>query len=98
MRDGMFEVVVLIFFLSIYVRMWFVMRDFKYLYNRVNELHAHVFMEPGDIQVGDGDNYQVMSLDEFTDRFGFDPRDAETTPATDGKASSEVIDAWDNDR
>ncbi len=55
-------------------------------------------MEPGDIQVGDGDNYQVMSLDEFTDRFGFDPRDAETTPATDGKASSEVIDAWDNDR
>jgi hypothetical protein len=54
MRDGMFEVVVLIFFLSIYVRMWFVMRDFKYLYNRVNELHANVFMEPGDIQVGDG--------------------------------------------
>jgi|FLOH01.1.fsa_nt_gi hypothetical protein len=98
MRDGMFEVVVLIFFLSIYVRMWFVMRDFKYLYNRVNELHANVFMEPGDIQVGDGDNYQVMSLDEFTDRFGFDPRDAETTPTTVEKASSEVIDAWDNDR
>jgi hypothetical protein len=92
--DYWFEVTVLMFFISIYVRMWFVMRDFKYLYNKVNELHAHVFMEPGDIQVGDGDNYQVMSLEQFKDQFGFDPTE-EKTPATD-KASSEEIDAWDN--
>jgi len=92
--DYWFEVTMLMFFVSLYVRMWFVMRDIRNMNKKVHEIHAHVFMQAGDIQVGDGDNYQVMSLEQFKDHFGFDPT-SEKTPATD-KASSEEIEAWDN--
>jgi len=41
------------------------------------------------------ENFHIMGLEEFKDRFGFDPR-GEETPATDEKASASEIDAWDN--
>ena len=94
---GWIEIIPIIFVMGIYGRLWFLIRDFKALYTMVSDMHDHVFMKTGDVQVGDGDNFQVLSLDEFMDRFGFDPRD-EQTPATDEKkkASSSEIEAWDN--
>jgi len=81
--------------MGMYARLWFVMREIKCIHDLVHEIHDHVFMKPNDIQVSDGDNFHVMELEEFMDKFGFDPRQ-EKTPATDEKASASEIEAWDN--
>ena len=96
MIENWLEITVIVFFVAMYARMWFIMRDFHRLTNMVHDLHDHVFMQTGDVQVGDGDNFHVMSLEDFKDRFGFDPRGEEPPNTYDGKASASEIEAWDN--
>lgn len=89
-----FEFVVILFFAGIYARLWFVIRDVKCIHDLVHEIHDHVFMKTGDVQVSDGENFHVMSLDDFVDRFGFDPTEPESDNSD--KADTATIEAWDN--
>lgn len=93
MWDYWFEVIVLMCFASIFIRMWFVRREIKIIHNMLYELYSHVFMQTGDVQVNDGENYQVISLEEFIERFGFDPSEQDSENAE--KADSATIQAWD---
>lgn len=88
--------IIIFLLVGMYARLWFVVRDMKCIHDLVHEIHDHVFMKPNDIQVSDGDNFHVMDLEEFMDRFGFDPRDEETPATDEKKASASEIDAWDN--
>ena len=87
--------IIIFFLVGIYARLWFLVRDMKGIHDLVHEIHDHVFLKPNHVQVGDGDSFHVMDLEEFMDRFGFDPRQ-EKTPATDEKAGASEIEAWDN--
>ena len=53
-------------------------------------------MKTDEVQVNDGENFHIMGLEEFKDRFGFDPRGEETPSTDEKKASASEIDAWDN--
>tara|TARA_R110000751_G_scaffold304798_1_gene420545 strand:- start:313 stop:609 length:297 start_codon:yes stop_codon:yes gene_type:complete len=89
--------IIIFFLVGFYARLWFLIRDIKCIHDLVHEIHDHVFMKTGDVQVGDGENFHVLSLEDFMDRFGFDPREGEGTPSTDDvKASASEIEAWDN--
>ena len=85
--------IIIFFLVGIYARSWFVIRDMKCIHDLVHEIHDHVFMQTGVVQVGDGENFHVMGLDDFVDRFGFDP--TEPKPDKSGKADSVTIEAWD---
>ncbi len=87
---------IVFFLVGLYARLWFVVRDMKCIHDLVHEIHDHVFMKPSDVQVSDGENFHVMELEEFMDKFGFDPREGEETPTTDEKASASEIEVWDN--
>tara|TARA_R110001583_G_scaffold90085_1_gene231614 strand:+ start:218 stop:520 length:303 start_codon:yes stop_codon:yes gene_type:complete len=97
MWDYWFEAIVLAFLVGIYARLWFAIREIACMHEALHDIHDHVFMQTGEVQVRDGENFHVMELEEFMDRFGFDPRQNEETPDTeDKKASASEIDAWDN--
>ena len=81
---------------GLYARLWFVVRDMKCIHDLVHDLHDHVFMKTDEVQVNDGENFHIMGLEEFKDRFGFDPRGEETPSTDEKKASASEIDAWDN--
>ena len=85
--------IIIFLLVGFYARLWFVVRDMKCIHDLVHEIHDHVFMKTGDVQVNDGENFHVMSLDDFVDRFGFDPTEQE--PDKSGKADSATIEAWD---
>ena len=86
--------IIIFFLVGIYARSWFVIRDMKCIHDLVHEIHDHVFMKPNDVQVGDGDSFHVMDLEEFMDRFGFDPTEQE--PDNSDKVDTATIEAWDN--
>ena len=88
--------IIIFLLVGMYARLWFVVRDMKCIHDLVHDLHDHVFMKPSDVQVSDGENFHVMELEEFMDKFGFDPREGGETPTTDEKASASEIEAWDN--
>ena len=88
-----FPFLVILVFMGIYGRLWFVIRDIKCIHDLVHDLHDHVFMGENEVQYNDGKDFHVMALDDFVDKFGFDPTQQE--PDTSDKADSATIKAWD---
>ena len=96
MWEYWFQPIVIAFLVGIYARLWFALREIACMHDALHEIHDHVFMREHEVQVGDGENFHVMDLEEFMDRFGFDPRKTEPPSTDDGKANASEIEAWDN--
>ena len=89
-----FEAVVLLFLVGIYLRLWFVARHLAELHDCFHIFEDRVFNQEHEVHVQEGSNLRVMGLEDFMDEFGFDPRNEPLDE--EESANTAAIEAWDN--
>ena len=93
-----FEGIIIIFFVSMYARLWFIARHLERIHDCLHNFEERAFRQEDEVQVElPNGNLRVMGLEEFMDEFGFDPRKEETPTTEEIEANVSEVDAWDND-